>query len=59
MIGELLLGVIGLAILAYFWMWKVKWSHWKKLGVKYIEPTFPYGSLPGITFVVWIAKIKD
>lgn len=46
MIGELLLGVIGLVILAYFWMWKVKWAHWKKLGVKYIEPTFPYGSLP-------------
>ena len=48
MIGELLLGVIGLVILAYFWMWKVKWAHWKELGVKYIEPTFPYGSLPGI-----------
>lgn len=48
MIVELILGLITIFAVIYVYI-KLKFSYWKRLGVPYVEPSFPFGNIQGFT----------
>jgi len=63
--GMLLLIVLGLAVMVYF---RYCYTYWKKRGVPYLEPSFPYGNYMfpfprsasyGGEVKIWYDKLKE